>query len=257
MLPILRILPVGGVLLAILILVLALSPPDASRSPMTATIAPARGPLVDRDRHPEDRQFLIQAALKRADELNRLRDLPDTPTRSSDTPNQPNQAPAQEPPKMAALPDNRTDSDPDDATGAINEAPPVSIPAESGEPPTASLTEGTPEESRPVVKIPEPRPRQRDIHRARRTRAPGTPAQQYGLFDFLFNPPQYQYQAQTQAQAQAQAQAYAGRRPTNGASPQNYQTFRNNQVGQQPYVVSQPGQTDQPSSFAIPQTNPY
>jgi hypothetical protein len=58
MLPILRILAVGGVLLAILILVLALSPPDGSRSRMAATIAPARGALVDRDRHPEVRQFL-------------------------------------------------------------------------------------------------------------------------------------------------------------------------------------------------------
>ena len=82
MLPILRILPVGSVLLAILILVLALSPPDGSRSLMAATIAPARGALVDRDRHPEVRQFLILAALKRADELNRLRELPDTPARS-------------------------------------------------------------------------------------------------------------------------------------------------------------------------------
>ena len=42
MLPILRILPVGGVILAIVILVLALSPPDGSRSSLTAAIAPAR-----------------------------------------------------------------------------------------------------------------------------------------------------------------------------------------------------------------------
>jgi hypothetical protein len=152
---------------------------------------------------------------------------------------------------VAALPDNRPDSDPDDATGTINETPPVSIPVESGEPPTAGLTEGTPDEGRPAVKTPEPaKPRHRNVHRARRTRAPGTPAQQYGLFDFLFNTPQYQYQSQ------AQAQAYAGRRPAYGGSPQTYQTFRNNQVGQQPYVVSQPGPTDQPS-YAIPQTNPY
>src|SRR5215470_16560678 len=85
MLPILRILPVGGVVLAILILVLALGPPDGFRSPLTSsTIAPARGALVDRERHPEVRQFLILAALKRADELNRLRELPDTPTRTDD-----------------------------------------------------------------------------------------------------------------------------------------------------------------------------
>ena len=39
----------------------------------------ARGVLADRDRQSEVRQYLIHAALKRADELNRLRDLPDTP----------------------------------------------------------------------------------------------------------------------------------------------------------------------------------
>src|SRR5438876_12310099 len=109
MLPILRILPVGGVLLAILILVLALSPPDGSRSPLTAAIVPARGALVDRDRHPEVRQFLIYAALKRADELSRLRDLPDTPARSDDT-------------QVAGLPSERSDTDPDE-TGSINETP--------------------------------------------------------------------------------------------------------------------------------------
>ena len=77
MLPILRILPVGGVLLAILILVLALSPPDGSRAPLSSAMATGRGVLADRDRQSEVRQYLIHAALKRADELNRLRDLPD------------------------------------------------------------------------------------------------------------------------------------------------------------------------------------
>src|SRR5437763_10788636 len=101
MLPILRILPVGGVLLAILILVLALSPPDGSRSPLTAAIVPARGALVDRDRHPEVRQFLIHAALKRADELSRLRDLPDTLARPDGT-------------RVAGLPSERSDTDPNE-----------------------------------------------------------------------------------------------------------------------------------------------
>src|SRR5689334_25429036 len=114
MLPILRILPVGGVLLAILILVLAMSPPDAARSPLTTTMAPARGALVDRERHPEVRQFLIRAALKRADELNRLRDLSDTPRNVG---------------KVAGLPGTRGDADPDE-TGSLNETPTVSIPIE-------------------------------------------------------------------------------------------------------------------------------
>ena len=105
MLPILRILPVGGVILAIVILVLALSPPDGSRSSMTAAMAPARGALVDRERHPEVRQFLILAALKRASELSRLRDLPDSPVRTDDPP---------EAAKVAALPSDRNDADPEE-----------------------------------------------------------------------------------------------------------------------------------------------
>jgi hypothetical protein len=83
MLPILRILPVGGVLIAIFILFLALNPPDGPRAPLNTAMAPARGALVDVGHHPETRQFLIMAALKRADELSRLRDLPDTPTRTA------------------------------------------------------------------------------------------------------------------------------------------------------------------------------
>ena len=124
MLPILRILPVGGVLLTILILVLALSPPDGSRAPLSGALATGRGVLADRDRQSEVRQFLLHAALKRADELNRLRDLPDTPTRSEveDTT-----------PTVAGRPSNRSDSDPEEAA-TINETPVVSIPIEIGDP---------------------------------------------------------------------------------------------------------------------------
>jgi hypothetical protein len=83
MLPILRILPVGGVLLAILLLILALNPPGSSRSQGSPSMVTARGPLLERSHHPEWRQLLILAATRRANELNRLRDLPDTPVRTA------------------------------------------------------------------------------------------------------------------------------------------------------------------------------
>jgi hypothetical protein len=77
MLPIFRIIPVGGVLLAIAILLLALQPPRGA-TPLSSTLLAARGPLIDRDEHPELRQFLILAALDRADAVNRLRVIPET-----------------------------------------------------------------------------------------------------------------------------------------------------------------------------------
>ena len=104
----------GGVLLAIFILFLALNPPDGPRSPLNTAIAPARGALVDVGHHPETRQFLIMAALKRADELGRLRDLPDTPTRAAPAAIEPAPAaPTAEEPKVAGLPADRIESDPE------------------------------------------------------------------------------------------------------------------------------------------------
>lgn len=223
MLPILRILPVGGVLLAILILVLALSPPERSRSPMAATIAPARGALVDRDRHPEVRQFLILAALKRADELNRLRELPDPPARSDDAQS-----------KVAGLPNDRSDMDPEE-TGAINEMPSVSIPVEIGEPSLFELPVTAQEESAPAVRKPESaKPereiRRRGVHRARhKVTTNATPPQQLTLFEILFSGQQYQQPG--------------------------YGTQQSNQRSQQqPYVAPQASQ----SAFsAVPSTIPY
>ncbi len=119
MLLILRVLPLGGVLLAICILVLALLPPNRlHRAYAPAEMAGARGPLIDRDDHPEWRQFIFHAALRRADEINRLHALSDSPSHSAPSPpelDMPSKAtperpksvavsePAPEPPKPVAL----------------------------------------------------------------------------------------------------------------------------------------------------------
>jgi len=205
MLPILRILPVGGVLLAILILVLAMSPPDASRSPLTTTIAPARGALVDRERHPEMRQFLIQAALKRADELNRLRELPDTPKK-----------------RVAGLPGTRSDADPDES-GSISETPAVSIPIEIGEPSSFELPVTKQDETSSAAKAADAaKSRQRVVHRARRPKA--TPPPQPGLFDFLFGTPagqaySYTQPSQTYGSRQTSQPEASYTSPVPGANP--------------------------------------
>lgn len=189
MLPILRIIPVGGVLLAIVILVLALSPPDGSRSTLTAAMAPARGALVDRERHPEVRQFLILAALKRASELSRLRDLPDSPARAEEAP---------EAAQVAGLPSERTDAEPEETTPA-NDMPSVSIPIEIGEPSSAELpVTSQQEQAAPEIKKPESAkpPREARRHTANRTRhrvaSYSGPSRQPTLFDYLFGGQQYQ-----------------------------------------------------------------
>lgn len=236
MLPILRILPVGGVLLAILILVLALSPPDGSRSSLTTTNAPARGALVDRDRHPEVRQFLILAALKRATELKRLRELAEMPTPPSSS-------------QIAGLPTDRTDTDPEE-TGSINETPSVSIPVEIGEPSLAELPVTSREEDVPAVKNPDPARPQREIrrraaHRAHRTKstAGATSGQQFNLFEALFGGQQHPQPAYKNQQASQQylQQSYATQQST-----QHYQ--------QPPYVAPQ---TNQSVFSTIPRTTPY
>lgn len=192
MLPILRIIPVGGVLLAILLLVLALSPPDGSLAPLTPGTSPMRGAMLARSEHPEWRQFIILAAIRRADELNRLRELPDTPTITL-----PAEPPAPPVPKVASLPIERSasDPDPDDATGSIPQTPAATIPIDIGETSAFELPVVAPEEQPPVIRTPQrvksrDESRVKDAPRIRRAKTPVKPEQpgSVNLFETLLGP---------------------------------------------------------------------
>lgn len=143
MLPILRTITVGGVLLAFTIFVLALSPPDGSRTHLARIDAPARGPLIDRDTHPEWRQLLLLAAFRRAAQLKGLRELPDTPVRPSPQPVPAAVTDTKPAEQIAALQQH-------DRAGSIAPHAAATIPIGIGE---ASSTElpVTPREERPPV----------------------------------------------------------------------------------------------------------
>lgn len=182
MLPILRIITVGGVSLAIAILVLSLGAPGGSRSSMTAAKFSARGPLQQIDDHPEWRQSLIRAALQRADELNHLRNLPDNPVREA----------APDETKVAGLPLERSDAEPDDITGTIHEAPSATIPIDIGETSSTELPTIKLEDRPPVIKIPErvksqTENRRKTARRIRRVKVvkPAPPAP-FNIFEAIF-----------------------------------------------------------------------
>jgi hypothetical protein len=186
MLPIFRILPVGGVFLAIMLLVLALNAPDGSRAQLTPSVGRMRGAMIARSDHPEWRQFLMLAAIQRAEELNRLRELPDTPARTE-------LAPAV--PKVAGLPTERSDTDPeaDDQTGSIVQPPAATIPIDIGETSSTELPMAAPEEQPPVIRTPQRvksrnESRIKGVPRARRGRTPSkseSPAT-FNLFEPFF-----------------------------------------------------------------------
>lgn len=76
-LPLFRMSIAGGVLVALALLAGFAAPIPVS-SPRPAP--PARGPLLNAAEHPEWKLFLVQAAYQRSDEIERLKELPDTPT---------------------------------------------------------------------------------------------------------------------------------------------------------------------------------
>lgn len=144
MLPILRIISVGGVFLAIVILGLALMPPGRPHAQFAMDDSAARGALIDRRAHPEWRQFLIHSALKRADEIGRLRDLPeDAPAAASEPHN-----------KVAGLPAARTETVPEDVTGTVNVAPAATIPIDIGATSSFELPVTPIDEKPPISRTP-------------------------------------------------------------------------------------------------------
>src|SRR5690349_8254100 len=77
-LPLFRTILVGGVLVMLALLAGFGAPRPATSSARLPS--PARGPLINAAEHPEWKQFLIQAAYQRSDAIERLKELPDTPT---------------------------------------------------------------------------------------------------------------------------------------------------------------------------------
>jgi hypothetical protein len=138
---------VGGVL-AILALLAGFVAPAPST--LARPVAPARGPLIEAAQHPEWKQFLVQAAYRRADEIERLRELPSAPTIM---PKPPNAEPAPAiPVQVADLPPPHIEVAPEDVTGSIDDAVAGEMTIDIGE---ASATE------LPVEKLELPMPIQR------------------------------------------------------------------------------------------------
>lgn len=204
MLPLFRFLPVGGVFLAILILVLALKAPGDRVVP--AVSLTASGTQANGNDDPQWRQVAIQAALQRANELARLRDLPDTPPRNEPPVSEPQPTiqetvPAAEPPKVAALPTERPDADPDpdSITNSIDDAPAATIPVEIGAASSFELPVVLPEERPAIIRTPEQVKPPHESRRKKRSRVarPETPspqapvqrAPQVGLLEELFGAP--------------------------------------------------------------------
>jgi hypothetical protein len=120
-LPLFRTMLAGGVL-AILALLAGFVMPSTLARP----IAPARGPLIEAAQHPEWKQFLVQTAYRRADEVERLRGLPDRPTIV------PIPAPVK-PVQVAELPPPHIVIAPEDVTGSIDDSGPGAMPVDIGE----------------------------------------------------------------------------------------------------------------------------
>lgn len=145
MLPLLRVTLLGCVLIATLSLAAGFFVVSGTQPTFGRFDAPARGALLAQEHHPEWKQFLMQAALRRADELERLRALPDRPDAPLDIKREP--AATREIQRSARLPAFGTDArSDDDATGSIG-GPALDdfIPIDIGEASSTELPLGAPQ----------------------------------------------------------------------------------------------------------------
>jgi hypothetical protein len=151
MLPILRLIPVGGVTLAIVILVLALNAPVGSRPPLPRTMMPARGALIASADHPEWPRLLVNAALRRADELDQLRQIED---KSSKQRTNTEEKKSEKALTLAGVPETRNDAEPEGVTGTVVQSPTAVIPVDIGEASSTELPVSQEKERAPVVTTP-------------------------------------------------------------------------------------------------------
>jgi hypothetical protein len=139
---------------------------EPARPHLSHVVAPARGPLIEATEHPEWKQFLVQAAFRRADELERLLDLPASPmiieaviepavmkdenVEAAVVPEKADEPAAQ----SAALAPQRDPDVMEDITASIDEKPTGMMPVEIGASSSAELPL-TEQETLPQVRQPE------------------------------------------------------------------------------------------------------
>ena len=125
---------------------------DPSKPQRGQATARARGPLIEVNEHPEWKQFLVQAAYRRAEELERLRDLPASPMivdevmpaeavepENADAAVAPPEKAEEAPQQLAALPPEHDPEVKDDITASIEAKPSGVMPVEIGASSSAEL----------------------------------------------------------------------------------------------------------------------
>jgi hypothetical protein len=141
-----------GSMCLVLALLAGFAAVDPSKPQRGQAIARARGPLIEANEHPEWKQFLVRAAYRRAEELERLRDLPAGPMIVEEViPPEAGQsenldAALASPEKseastqnLAALPPEHDREVKEDITASIDEKPSGVIPVEIGASSSAEL----------------------------------------------------------------------------------------------------------------------